>query len=283
MKNQKYNDVVENWIKIIEENCDKDAELTLKHTKELIEYGIKIGDDGLIANAYYHEGIVYYVLNDGSRFYEAVTKALSYLSRVEEYELMARCYNFLGIFSVNHGNAAIGLDYYLNAIECCEKAGSNTFACTIMINMGVLYILYGRYDDAIESLQTAYDYYSQHPEFARYDDYMVCIYENMAKAYLCKGELIEAKCCFENVYAEHSDGIDHEAILTVWTTEAMYYHISGNDEKCEELISRVHNEISENMPIMDMFDDFYDYCRILLERNKEDEHPKQEGSLLIRH
>ncbi len=271
METYKYDEIVQNWIKIVEDNCDKDAELTLKYCKELIDYGTKTEDDSLIATAYYHEGVVYYVLNDGNRFYEAVTNALSYLTKVEEYELMARCYNFLGIFSVNHGNAAIGLDYYLNAIECCEKAETNSFSSTIMINMGVLYILYGRYDDAIEVLQTAYDYYSKHPELARYDEYMICIYENMAKAYLCKGNLIEAKCCFENVYTEHSNGMDSEAAITVWATEAMYYHFAGQDVKCEELIARVHNEITENMPIMDMFDDFYDYCKILLERDKEDE------------
>lgn len=270
MDKQKYNEIVQSWIEIVEENCDKDAELTLKYCNEIIDYGKKTQDHSLVALGYYHEGVVYYVLNEGGHFYEAVTNALSYLSRVEEWELMARCYNFLGIFSVNHGNAAIGLDYYLNAISCCKKAGHEAFASTVKINMGVLNMIYGRYDDAIEVLQQSFDYYSKHPELSRYDDYMICVYENMAKAYLCKGELIEAKCCFENIYNEHGDFIEDEVKVTVWATEALYYHIAGKDEKCDKLIARIHNEISENMPIMDMFDDFYDYCQMLLERDNEE-------------
>lgn len=267
---KKYNEVVQGWIEIVQENHEKDAELTLKYCNDIIDYGKKTQDDGLVALGYYHEGVVYYVLNDGGSFYNAVTNALSYLSRVEEFELMARCYNFLGIFSVNHGNAAIGLDYYLNAIACCKKAENEAFASTVKINMGVLNIIYGRFDDAIEVLQQAFSYYSSHPELARYDDYMICVYENMAKAYLSKGDLIEAKCCFENIYNEHGDFLEDEVKITVWATEALYYHIAGKDEKCKALIEKVHNELSEKMPIMDMFDDFYDYCQMLLERDSEE-------------
>ena len=271
MDYKKYNEIVQSWIEVIQENCETDAELTLKYCENIIDYGKKIEDDGLVALGYYHEGVVYYVLNDGVHFYDSVTQALSYLSKVEEWELMARCYNFLGIFSVNHGNAAIGLDYYLNALQCCKKGENPAFASTVKINRGVLNIIYGRYDDAIQVLQEAFDYYSKHPELARYDDYMICVYENMAKAYLCKGDLIEAKCCFENIYAEHGDFLEDEIMLTVLATEAMYYHIAGKDEKCQERIARIHKELTPNMPIMDMFDDFYDYIKILLERDCEEE------------
>ena len=271
MEYTKYNEIVQNWIKIVEENNHKDAELTLEYCQNIIDYGTKTKDDGLVALGYYHEGVVYYILNDGIHFYEAVTKALSYLSKEEEWELMARCYNFLGIFSVNHGNAAIALDYYLNALACCEKGNIESFASTVKINRAVLNIIYGRYDDAIKVLEESLEYYSKHPEVPRYDDCMICVYENMAKAYLCKGDLIEAKCCFENIHNEHGEYLEDEIMLTVLATEAMYYHFAGKDKKCQEIIANIHKELTPNMPIMDMFDDFYDYIKVLLERDCKDE------------
>jgi len=273
MDKTKYNEIVQEWICKIEENSSSNAELTLKYCNDVIDYGKKVQDDSLVAFAHYHQGIVYYVLNDGNLFYEAVTNALAALGKIEDWLLMARCYNFLGIFSVNHGNVAIGFDYYINALSCCEKAGAEEFSCIIRINMGVLYILSERYEDAIESLEIALSYVSKHPELSRYDEYMTGIYENMAKAHLCNGDLIEAKCCFENIYAEHSDYLEagKEAMLTIWATEAMYYHTAGKEEKCKALIAQVHKEITQNMPIMDMFDDFYDYCKILLLRDAQEE------------
>lgn len=271
MDYKKYSETVQTWIEIVEENNHKDAKLSLKYCEDIIAYGEEHQEDGLIALGYYHKGVVYYVLNDGMHFYEAVTNALSYLSKVEDWDLMARCYNFLGIFSVNHGNAAIGLDYYLNALKCCQQGDNQAFASTVKINRGVLNIIYGRYEDAISVLQEALDYCSKHPEHPRYDDYMICIYENMAKAYLCKGDLIEAKCCFENIHNEHEEFLEDEVLLTVLATEAMYYHLAGKDEKCEKIIARIHKEITPNLPIMDMFDDFYDYLKVLFERDCKEE------------
>ena len=267
MDYKKYNEIVREWIEIVEENCHKDAELTLRYCQDIIEYGKKVQDDSLVALGYYYEGVVYYVLNDGIRFYEAVTNALSYLSKVEEWELMSRCYNFLGIFSVNHGNAAIGLDYYLNALQSCKKTENDAFASTVKINRAVLNILYGRFEDALDWLQEAMEYYSAHPDMPRYHEYMIGTYVNMAKAYLCKGDLVEAKHCFEKIYAEHEEYLKDEMMLTVLATEATYYHIARKDEECQARIDCIHEEIMPNMPIMDMFDDFYDYCKILLDRD----------------
>lgn len=271
MDYKKYNETVQTWIEIVEENNHRDSELSLKYCEDIIAYGEEHQEDDLIALGYYHKGVVYYVLNDGMHFYEAVTNALSYLSKVEDWDLMARCYNFLGIFSVNHGNAAIGLDYYLNALKCCQQGDNQAFASTVKINRGVLNIIYGRYDDAISVLQEALDYCSKHPEHPRYDDYMICIYENMAKAYLCKGDLIEAKCCFENIHNEHEEFLEEEIMLTVLATEAMYYHIAGKDEKCQKTIERIHKDLTPNIAIMDMFDDFYDYLKVLFERDCKEE------------
>jgi len=271
MDYKKYNETVQTWIEIVEQNNHRDSELSLKYCEDIIAYGEEHQEDDLIALGYYHKGVVYYVLNDGMHFYEAVTNALSYLSKVEDWDLMARCYNFLGIFSVNHGNAAIGLDYYLNALKCCQQGDNQAFASTVKINRGVLNIIYGRYDDAISVLQEALDYCSKHPEHPRYDDYMICIYENMAKAYLCKGDLIEAKCCFENIHNEHEEFLEEEIMLTVLATEAMYYHIAGKDEKCQKTIERIHKDLTPNIAIMDMFDDFYDYLKVLFERDCKEE------------
>ena len=271
MDYKKYDENVQNWLKIVEENNHHDVELTLEYCEKIIEQGERLEDDGLIALGYYHMGVVYYVLNDATHFYAAVSDALSYLSKVEEWEIMARCYNFLGIFSVNHGNVAIALDYYLNAQKCCQKGGIEDIARTVKINRGCLSIAYGRYDEAITTLQEALEYCSKHPEHPRYEDYMICVYQNLAKAYLCKGDLIEAKCCFENIHNEHEDSLANEARLTVLVTEAMYYHAAAKEKKCQEIIECIHNELTPNMAIMDMFDDFYDYSKILLERGCKDE------------
>ena len=42
MDKTKYNEYVQSWMETIQENCMKDAELTLKLCNDVIEYGNKI-------------------------------------------------------------------------------------------------------------------------------------------------------------------------------------------------------------------------------------------------
>lgn len=271
MEKSKYSETVQGWLDIVEENCEKDSELALKYCNDIIAYGREQKDEILSAYGYYYKGVSYYVMNDGTSFFMAITNALSCLNKEEDWELMARCYNFLGISAISKGNSAIALDYYINAVNCCKRADEDKFAATVQINIGALYLSCGNYQDAIESLQQALDYYTNNPEGHKTDDYVICIYENMAKAYLFQDKLVEAKCCFENIYAEYSEYDDKYSMVTVKCTEAMYYHVAGEEEKCDELIAEIHKATNANVPLMDMFDDYYDYCRVLLERDKDEE------------
>lgn len=271
MDKSKYGTEIQEWMNIIQANCETDTELTLEYCNKLIEYGKSTEDDALIAFGFYYSGVVYYVVNDGNHFYDAITSALSYLSKVEDWELMARCYNFLGISSVSRGNAAIALEYYLSAISYCKLGKADYFAAVVQINIGVLNVFCGRFKDAIECFETAYDYFIKYPEMKYYHDDMVCIYENMAKAHLFQGQLAEARYCFERIHTDHSEYCDRDTMITVLCTEAMYYHILGDDENCEKNIARIHKETSSNMPIMNMYDDYYDYCKVLIDRGKEKE------------
>ena len=113
----KYNDIVQYWITQVIENRGKDAELSLKFCKDIVNYGMTVGDHNLIGFGYFYRGETYYLLNDGVHFFEEISKALDYLNKAQDWELMGKCYNFLGIWATNRGNAPIALDYYLNGIN----------------------------------------------------------------------------------------------------------------------------------------------------------------------
>ncbi len=271
MDRSKYNEIVQAWMNEVENNCMQDAELTLKYCNDIIQYGIKTQDESLIAYGHFYSGVVYYVLNDGTSFFEAITEALSYLTKLEEWELMARSYNFLGITAMNRGNAVIAADYYRDAIQCALKGNLQDIANITRINAGSLNIGCGRYEEAIVWVKQVYDYYLENTDVRNYAEYMAAACANLAKACLCCGKLDEAKIYLERLHENVKDQDGDYLMISVLCTEAMYYHIVKDDSRCEELIARIHKDTSSNIPIMDMFDDYYDYCKMLLERGKDEE------------
>ena len=182
-----YNDVVQQWIQQIMQNRETNAELTLKYANDIIEYGQKNDDCKLMGIGYYYSGEIYYGLNDGEHFFETMNKALSYLNQAEEWDLMTRCYNYMGIAALNRGNIPIALDYYLNGLNYCETYHFSNQSIVFNVNLGVLYYECGRYADAQETLEKAYDLMMKNPIREQYDTYMFCIYSNLARALAQQG------------------------------------------------------------------------------------------------
>lgn len=57
--------------------------------------------------------------------------------------------------------------------------------------------------------------------------------------------------------------------LYVLCFKVHFYHMTGRISMRDDCISEIHDSIDENMAIMDIFDDFYELCRLLLEIENE--------------
>lgn len=265
-----YNEVVQSWIRDVEEHHGRDVELTLKCCNDLIQYGIKNNDNKILGFAHYYSGETYYLLNDGVRFFDQVSKALSRLDAAEEWELMAKCYNFLGIWAINRGNAPIAQDYYLNGINYCKKYHLHKQEAVLQINIGALYMSCERYQEALAYLEQAFSYMSTLPKNEDYHVYMLGIYQNMMKCLIPERNFDQVEEILRKIYKEHWEQVDDTDRLTTLCTEALYYHALGNFAKRDECINRIQLGITDNMAILDMFDDYYDYAVMLLNADQKE-------------
>ena len=266
-----YNEIVQQWIDGVLSNSNTDAELTLKYCNDIIDYGLKLDDPKLVGFGYFHIAQVYYSLNDGNQFFENISKSLSYLEKAKQWEYVAKAYNILGITALNRGNAPIAFDYYLNGITYCRKYNLPDIEVILNINCGVLNIQTGQYDDALQFLDKAYKYMYNRTEEPNYHSYMICIYQNIAICNVKRGQYNEVDEIFRTISKKHWPHADYIDRLGVLCAEAFYYHKTGQTELRDDCIAQIDCGISENIAIMDMFDDFYMYSEILLECDKNDE------------
>ncbi len=264
-----YNDIVQFWIQEVLNCRGKDAEKTLKYCNDIIQYGMQIADAKLVGFGYYYCGETYYCLNDGNNFYESVTKALSYLDRAQEWELMASCYNFLGISAMNRGNGPIALDYYLNGINYAKKYHLRRMEALLEINIGVLNVQCGRFEEGRNYLEEALLYVRTIVEDESYHTLMMSIYENIAKSYVLEGDYEPVEEIFRRIYLDHWDGTEEMDRVAVLCIEAVYFHKVKKYGRRDECIARIQEHISANMAILDTFDDYYIYELMLLEADKE--------------
>ncbi len=265
-----YNDVVQSWIQQILQNREKNAELTLKYVNDIIEYGQKTDDSKLMGIGYYYSGETYYGLNDGQHFFDNMNKALSYLNEAEEWELMTRCYNYMGIAALNRGNIPIAMDYYLNGLNYCHTYHFTAQSIIFYVNLGVLYYECGRYADSEAALQDAYDQMMKEPIRKQYDTYMFCIYGNLARALARQGKLDRVGEIIQRVHEDHWQGGQILDKVSLCCVEVLYYHRMGMEKERDEKIQMIMEMMPQNLIVLDFFFDFYDCCKVLLEAGKDE-------------
>lgn len=265
-----YSEEVQQWIQQVIANREINAELTLKYSNQLIEYAERTDDCRLRGIGYYYCGETYYGLNDGTCFFDAMGKALSDLNQAGEWELMVRCYNFMGIAALNRGNIPIALDYYLNGLNYCKEYQLKDVSILLYINLGMLYIECERFEDAEKSLGKAYNCMQTMPEHNSYYTYMFCICTNQVKCLLLQDKLEEAAAILEQVHTqiwEYGDDLDK---LPICCAEVLYYHRRGMEQHRNEMIAKVRQLMPEQLNVLDFFYDLETYCNVLLDAQQDD-------------
>ena len=271
MEFSQYDTTVQKWIQTVLENRRSNAETVLDCCSRIIAHGVKTDDPKLMGFGCFYSGEIYYGLNDGIHFYQMMTEALAYLDRAEEWALMARCYNFLGIASMSRGNPSIALDYYMTGLKECDTYDLPMQKTMILMNMGLLYLDYEHYEDAQQAFLQAHEVLETQKDDERYAFYTYVFYGNMAECLVLQNRLEEAKPYLDHVnkteYWNQADMIDR---LFVSCVDVIYYHKLGDIRARDESVRMIHEKLPDNLTVLDIFNDFYRCCLVLLETDQDE-------------
>ncbi len=266
-----YNREVQLLIGEIQKNRGKDPSAVLKASDKLLAYGKGMKDDALIGYAYFSKGETYYLLNDASNFYSQMLSCMGPMEHVKEWGYVAIANNMLGIVSLNRGNAPFALDYFIKAITICQDYCLPDIEWMIHMNLGSLYLNIEEFQKAISHTEIAYRYLLEHRNMEGYIENITAIMLGMGRAYLKldreeKYLEIERKLRFDCLpYLQ-----DMEKIV-IYCFFARVHQAIGENEARDYWIDMVNSNTSTSMPILDVFDDFYDYLSMLLSTEKYDD------------
>ena len=268
---REYGNKVREWIQNVLDNRGINAELTLKNCTEIENYAVENNDMKLLGFACYHMGETYYVLNDAERLFKYMTRALSCLDSTGQWELVARAYNIMAITSSNRGNAPIAMDYYLTGLSYCKKYQLELVELIINSNIGNLYMNCGQYKEAQTYIENAYQYIRRNLPNEEYESYLLSIYVNLGKCYMKRNLLDKAYQYVERIEKECAKHLFGTELVELNCYKARLFQEMGRTAKRDECIDIIHKNIGKHIAIMDLFDDLYEYCELLLEIGKDKE------------
>lgn len=270
MEVQESNDVVKAWKQEVLDSRGRDAERTLKSCLEIERYAKEHKDAALLGFAYFYSGETYYVLNDAEHMFRYIAQAIRLLDQTKQWELIGRSYNLMAISSINKGNVSTAMDYYLTGLNYCRKYGVTKMESSIMQNLGNLYMENGVYHEAQSYFEQAYSYYKSN--LAKKGNYvgLTAIYVNLARCYMLQGMLDKTRVYIEKLDSECESYYEDIDYLYVGCMKARYYHLIRSYARRDAQITEIQEKISKEVQIMEVFDDLYDFCNLMLEIDRDD-------------
>lgn len=266
-----YRTEIQQLIQKIQDNRGKDLRATIECCDQLEKYGHVHSDDALIGFACFTRGESYYQMNDMANFYHEMLMCMEPLERIHEWGYLAMADNMLGIMSLNRGNAPFAMDYYMKAMHYCQEYRLPDLEWMVHMNLGALYLNVEDPDNAILHYEAAYQYIHHHPDLSDRASSLTAVCIGLGKAELFRGNLEKARDYAEKIEKEWLNGLFPQEKEVVYCFEAQMYHELGDIPLCEDRIMRIRMEFTDQIPIMDVFDDFYDYLKMLLEIKRGEE------------
>ncbi len=260
-----YRREIQKLITDIQESRGKDSQKTIACCKELEQYGLSHNENALIGFARFSLGETYYLMNDTASFYREMIMCLDPLKEIKEWGYLTMANNMLGIMSLNRGNAPFAMDYYMQAIHYCQEYHLTDLEWVVHMNLGNLYLNIGDPQSAIDNFESGYHYIHTHPETQNYISTLTAACVGLGKAYLELGELNAADEFNHRLLSECMPQLFPMEKLVVYCFEARLYHAMNREEEWKNCIKLIRDNFNEEVPVLDVFDDFYDYLKMLLE------------------
>ncbi|MCR5416085.1 MAG: GGDEF domain-containing protein [Pseudobutyrivibrio sp.] len=255
----------------IQNNRGKNSKAVLGACDRLEEIGASLKDDALLGYAYFSRGETYYLLNNAKNFYTQMLGCLGPLEHVHEWNYVAMANNMLGIVSLNRGNAPFALDYFIKAISICHDYSLPDIEWMIHLNLGSLYLNIEEYQKALNHTEIAYRYVTSHQDMDDYTECLTTTLLGMGRSYLKLEQISHVLEIEKKLKVECMPFLQDNEKLVIYCFFARTHDLMKEFEARDYWIEKVNDQLSLMIPIMDVFDDFYDYLEMLLNIEKYDD------------
>ena len=260
-----YRGDIQNLIKEMQLSRGKDPKVSIECGRKLLEYGLDHSEPELIGFARFSLGETYYLMNDIENFYREMTLSLEPLESIHEWGYLTMANNMLGIMTLNRGHAPFAMDYYMQALHYCQDYSLPDLGWIVHLNMAALYLYISDAINAIFHYQKGFDYILAHPDMDGYIDNLTVALVGLGKASLILHEKDRATEYHDMLISSCLDEASDIGKLVISCFAARLYYEKDDMEKCDEMIGIIQKHFSEYVPVMDVFDDIYEFLSTLLE------------------
>ena len=255
---------IQNLVDNIIENRFIDTDLQVEMCDDLYDMASECQNRELMGTALFYKGETV-ILSDPDEA-EKYVHACIPLLKDNNFELLSRAYNLLGIVANNREDIANSLDYYLKCFDICQKHGIDYVKGLCSCNIGVIFQLLEEHEKATEYFNIALDSFSgDKSENGKKN--VVTININLFIDYFNLHDIPMMRKCLDYIKANR-DYLETQFSVELFEAEMMY--ISGETKDLDETLRLAVEEAKCQDMIIEFIDSYDMLCDFLHDLGKFD-------------
>lgn len=235
--------------------------------KKLEKYSLELKDRDLSAFVYYHYARAYSFRDDYRHLIKYIKKALYFLLRNNDLELLARTYNLFAVEAFKNGSMDIAYEYFSVAKSYVEEDKDSLIAAMIDGNIGSIISDSGDPKRALPYINRCLKIIKRQKKDESYYLNLVLILMNKAMVELLAGENQTAKDLLRQIEKIDADGQWKEWYLILRCRLAL---IDGDKKEIEALVQQIISQVIQGDAFYELAKDLFGLCQALTQAKEYD-------------
>ena len=239
----------------IAEKYKDDSPKLIKELKKLIKEGQKTDDILLVGAAYFQIALTYYDLGDWDNMFVYSIKAVTYLDKTEEYELIAKAYMALSVVYEEQENNLMSFEACDKAYQILKKHRMSVNSQIIALNnLATCYQMMGDIKTSIKMIDECVKQIKKHCPDNIEDLAMVII--NKANFYRIAGDVNKSKEILQEIH-DWIDNVEFKPLVCDYYLRlALNAYILENPNEGKEYVGHALSIVPNNIYPLPLYDDF---------------------------
>ena len=270
---KKYDKNTQELIKECENLYASNNKLLLRQLRQLEGIAKETEDNGLLGLVYFYYANWYYDYSQFEKFQNSLKQAIHSLLRSNDYELLARSYNFFGINAQINDAYDVAYTYYMNALQFTNEEESPSVTGIVIHNLANFYYEIGDYQIAKKYFHKALKLIKENKDDPLYHRNLIIACLSDGTNSLAMKDLAAAKKTHLIIKKELKN-IDINKHRDVYISTLFFetrIALNSKDKTgADEKLNYIINSLNEEAMSFVETNDVVDFCKFLISKNKLD-------------
>ena len=264
LKTREYNKEIKALMSDIKDSVFLPDKRVFAMLRELERLNEPLQDEYLYGYTYHHFARIYSFREDHKNFIKYITKALYYLLRCDDKELLARSYNLFAVEASKNGCLEIAYEYFSIAKSYIDEEDSLVRAM-IELNIGATIIQVGDYKQALAYSNKSYRGIRKNKDKEGYYSNLVMALLNLALINLDAGNTEKSK-----YYLKRIENLDAGDELALWhlVLRCRLAVADSDMEKAQHLVDQICTDIIGGDMFGEITKDLKSLCQELIDKKE---------------